>query len=39
MDFICFIMLAVVALGVGVLAGREMDASNEASNWTKDGRA
>lgn len=36
MDFICFIMLAVVALGVGVWAGREVDASFEASNWTKD---
>ena len=36
LDFVCFMILAVVALGVGIWAGREVDASFEASNWSKD---
>ena len=36
LDFVCFIMLAVVALGVGIWAGREVDSSFELSDWSKD---
>ena len=36
LDFVCFMILAVVALGVGVWAGKEVDSSFELSDWTKE---
>ena len=36
LDFVCFMMLAVVALGVGIWAGKEVDGSFELSDWSKD---
>ena len=38
-DFICFILLAIAAFGVGIWAGKEVDSSFELSNWSKDRRA
>lgn len=35
-DFICFMILAIVAFGVGMWAGKEVDVSFEASDWSKD---
>ena len=35
-DFICFILLAIAAFGAGIWAGKEVDASFEASDWSKD---
>jgi hypothetical protein len=32
MDFICFMILAIVAFGVGMWAGKEADNSKELSN-------
>ena len=36
MDFICFILLAIAAFGVGLWAGRDMDSSFELSDWSKE---